>query len=333
MEADDVYLKLAEKLKYPPSERLLRILRKTITAEEGQLLVELPKPVDELAAKLGCSQEYLNNKLEELFKRGLVVVAKKGYYFPRSVVQLHDSSLSVSEEFIDTELLDLWKELYQAELRDVLGKQWASIGQPLMKVLPAHKALEQSPGVSRDDILAEEDATSMVKGAESIAVVPCPCRRAMRQCDAPVDGVCLQFDRAAETALRKGAKRLSVQEALAAVDLAEDKGLIHVVPVRSSLIMCNCCGDCCLLINPCREHGTLDKGLIKSRYVANIDGEACTGCEVCIDRCQLGAIQMRESPSSKEPKAVVMPEQCFGCGVCVLDCAAGAIAMRLAVRS
>lgn len=323
MEAESVYLKLAEKLKYPPSDHLLRILRKTITVDEGRLLLELPKPVDEIASELGHTQEYINNKLEDLFQRGLVISAKRGFYLPRSVVQLHDSSLSARGEFVDSELLDMWKEFYQTELCGVLGRQWGSMEQPLMRVVPARKALQQSAGGSGKDILPEEDVTSIVERAESIAVVPCPCRRAMRQCDAPVDGVCLQFDRAAEIALRKGAKRLSVQEALAAVDLAEAKGLIHVVPLRSNLVMCNCCGDCCLLINPCREHGTLDRGLAKSRYVASVDQDSCTGCELCVDRCHLGAIEMGES------KAAVNSTKCFGCGQCVMGCAVNAIAMTL----
>lgn len=328
MNASEVYTRLAAKLNYPPSEYLLRILARTMTPEEGELLLELPLPADEIATKLGRDEGHVSAKLEELLRRGLAIPVKGKCFFARDVIQLHDSTLSVKDERVDDELLNLWKAFYKSELRDSLGQLYEMVPNAIMKVVPAKKALEKSMGVGQQDVLLEEDAAAIVRGAELIAVVPCPCRRVMRQCDGPVDDICLQFDKAAETALRKTGKKLTVQEALEVVDLAEEKGLIHTVPVRSNQIMCNCCRDCCMILDPCLARGNLGRGLAKSRYVCSIDEDSCNGCGVCVDRCPLGAIGTIETPSG-EQKAVISPEKCYGCGVCVIGCSEGAMGLKL----
>jgi NAD-dependent dihydropyrimidine dehydrogenase PreA subunit len=328
MTPDDVYTQLAAKLKYPPSEHLLKILGKTMTPEEGELLLQLPLSAQEIASNLGRDDASVSEKLDELVRRGLAIPVKGKLFFSRNVVQLHDSTLSVYDERVDDELLRLWKEFYDAELRDGLGQLYELVPSPIMKVVPAKKALEQSISVSQGEVLPEEDATGIVRGAQSIALVPCPCRRVVRGCDSPLE-VCLQFDGAAETALRKTGRRLTPQEALDVVDLAEEKGLVHVVPVKSNQIMCNCCRDCCMIFDPCLARGNIGAGLVRSRYVCGVDGEACVGCGVCVDRCPVGAVRMIEDPSGDQ-NAVVVEEKCYGCGVCVLDCATDAMSLKVA---
>jgi len=47
---------------------------------------------------------------------------------------------------------------------------------------------------------------------------------------------------------------------------------------------------------------------------AEIDGDKCTGCEVCEDSCFFGAITMQDG------KAFVIQEVCDGCGICTMVC-------------
>ena len=58
---------------------------------------------------------------------------------------------------------------------------------------------------------------------------------------------------------------------------------------------------------------------VKSNYYAEIDGNECTGCETCLDRCQMEAIDMVEG------KAVVNLIRCIGCGLCVSTCPTDAV--------
>ena len=53
---------------------------------------------------------------------------------------------------------------------------------------------------------------------------------------------------------------------------------------------------------------------VKSNYYAQVDAEECTGCETCLDRCQMEAIDIVEE------KAVINLKRCIGCGLCVSTC-------------
>ena len=62
-----------------------------------------------------------------------------------------------------------------------------------------------------------------------------------------------------------------------------------------------------------------EEALGKSFHYAQIDGDECTGCETCRDRCQIEAIAIIEE------KAVVNLNRCIGCGLCVSTCPTDAV--------
>jgi heterodisulfide reductase subunit A-like polyferredoxin len=45
---------------------------------------------------------------------------------------------------------------------------------------------------------------------------------------------------------------------------------------------------------------------VKSNYFATVDADACTGCETCIDRCQIGAV------TTEDHTAAVNRDRCIG---------------------
>lgn len=53
--------------------------------------------------------------------------------------------------------------------------------------------------------------------------------------------------------------------------------------------------------------------------MVNVDKEACTGCETCIEACPLEAISMVDE------KAVINQDDCTECGTCIGECPAEAI--------
>jgi len=331
MDSIDLYRKLAERLNYPPSEYLLKILKKMVTEEETAILLELPAAPDQLAQKFSMDGTDLSKKMEEFMMRGLTVSTRKGPQLVREVTQLHDASLASAEKYVDTELLDLWKEFYNKEWRRHLGQEWGKMQQPLGRVIPAWRGLEGSSQVTRGAILPEENMEEIMKGAEMIAVVPCSCRRPLRSCTAPLE-VCFQFNKWADYAVKRGAgKRLTLDEALEANVLAEESGLVHMQPMMTSglSVICSCCGDCCALIDPAVAYGTVKNALIKTRYQPVIDPETCIGCQECVDRCPFLAIEMKKFPPWKKLKASFIAENCFGCGVRAVGCEAGAINLKI----
>lgn len=330
----DVYHALAEKLGYPPSsDRFQRVLRKLATPEEVKILLELPTPVPELAQKLSMDVPSLERKLEDMFRRGLVLPSRKiGYRLPQSAGQLHGSTTTAADEFVDQEFLDLWRDFRENE-SDVKRVGWLTRKEvPQWRVIPAWRALAASPSIAAGGILPHEDVRAILKQVPAIAQIVCDCRRVIRACPVRSPEVCLQFERHAEYHISRGSGvRLSVDGALERMEVAMEEGLVHIGLnlAADPPSLCNCCGDCCDIILPLKRAGKLHEGLAKSRYQAAVDQETCDGCQVCVDRCLFDAIGMVRVPGSKRLKAQVDPQQCFGCGMCVLKCAPKALTLKL----
>ena len=172
---DDVYTELMVRLKYPQSERFRRVLQKLGTPEQGKLLLQRPAEPAELAQKSGLDEEAVQRKLQEFMERGLSIRTSKGVCFARDMTQLHDSNLSSAEKWIDTELLDLWKDFRDGEWLQTMAGGLGDSYVQFIKVLPAWKAMERSPDLG--ELLPEEDIRELIRGADPVAVLPCTCRR------------------------------------------------------------------------------------------------------------------------------------------------------------
>jgi Pyruvate/2-oxoacid:ferredoxin oxidoreductase delta subunit len=193
---------------------------------------------------------------------------------------------------------------------------------PLWRVVPARKAISKET-----KLMPSEDVEAILDKATRFALTNCSCRRIATRCDFPAD-VCLQINRAAEYAITRGTGReLTRDEAMKIMDVAEEAGLIHSVYNGSAVtsVICNCCTDCCIFYYPLSKHGVLEKGVAKSRFQAEVDKVACTGCQTCVERCPFEAVEMVKIPGEKKLKAQIISEKCFGCGVCAVGCESEAI--------
>jgi len=331
---EDIYSELIKKINYPDpkSERLLRMFRKLANSDEARLLLELPSELPDLARKLGIGEDAVRKMIRELTEKGLIITTGKGPRMVRDVTQFHDANLASSEKWVDTELLDLWKDFYEVEWFPTMGSIPADAYVQVIRVVPAWTAIERSPDIAPGQLQKEENLKDLVKSADAIAVIPCTCRRSMRRCHAPLHN-CVLFNRGAEYAIGRGAgRRISVDEAMAIFAESEKLGLVHTWPFFASPHLnevCNCCIDCCGIFDAGLKYGTIDRILEKAHVQANVNQEDCNGCQDCVERCFFGAIEMQKSPSSKKLKAAVKADKCFGCGACVLGCDVSAIAMKL----
>jgi len=59
-----------------------------------------------------------------------------------------------------------------------------------------------------------------------------------------------------------------------------------------------------------------------TNYFAVVDTELCTGCETCVERCQMDAITLDEE------KANIDLDHCIGCGLCVSTCPSDALSLK-----
>jgi electron transport complex protein RnfB len=121
---------------------------------------------------------------------------------------------------------------------------------------------------------------------------------------------------------------ISVEEALKVLDVAEEAGLvIQLTNSQNPGGLCCCCGDCCALLRALNKMPRPAE-VVASKYFAVADTELCTGCEFCVERCQMGAISLTE-----ESLAQINLDRCIGCGLCVTQCPAEAIHLEIKPES
>jgi len=84
--------------------------------------------------------------------------------------------------------------------------------------------------------------------------------------------------------------------------------------------ICSCCGDCCAFLRELKKQ-PVPSASVKSNYYAVVDVEKCTGCETCLDRCQMEAIEIVD-----DMKAINL-DRCIGCGLCVSTCEDNAMSL------
>lgn len=321
---NDAYAVLAEKLGYPGSDRLEKILRRLMDEEEAEITASLPCPVSDLAQRLGKGEAEIEKRLGGLFGKGVIFMTSKGYRPARDILQLHDATASdVRLDYIwGRELLDLWEDFCQVDFYPNWAKGLQALEVPVWRIIPAKKAISEGAR-----LLPIEDLEIILDKATRFAVARCSCRRVAKRCDSPLD-VCLQLNRAAEYAITRGTGReLTREEAMQVLDAAAEAGLVHSVYNGPDVggVICNCCSDCCVFYYPLTRYGGLQKGVAKSRFHAEVNRTTCNGCQTCVERCPFEAIEMKKVSGEKKLKAQVDPERCFGCGVCAVGCEVEAI--------
>ena len=340
MAKHDVYSSLAERHGYKDSPRYRRILEYLMTPRQAELAALMPLKYEELAKKLNMDVAAVKREVEGLYRKGVIFARGpenlEESSFALAVVQLHDITMCSfdRDDARDKKLFELWDDFCVNEWDPDQVADWMKREQPQGRIVPAYKAILNSP-----EILPCEDMRQIINSARSIAVSYCTCRRRKgalgKKCKKSHPMVDIQFNVSAEYLISRNAgKRLSREEALALIDQCEGLGLIHTCEnstrMRPRWGMCNCCTDCCMIYEPInRFEAPVTKCIAKSRYEARLDEELCTGCEICVDWCPFGAIEMVKPKGSKKEKASVDAVKCMGCGICVLKCDYQALSLKL----
>lgn len=96
------------------------------------------------------------------------------------------------------------------------------------------------------------------------------------------------------------------------------KGLVHIIMTFGGSYVggiCNCDYPDCGMIRNRIDYG-IATGCIKSPWVAKVNYDQCTGCGICVQRCQFGAIKFEVTIE----KTNIDQFKCYGCGLCETAC-------------
>ncbi|MBU2551445.1 MAG: 4Fe-4S binding protein [Proteobacteria bacterium] len=318
------YNELAKRVGLEGSERIPRLFKMLADLDEVELLLAMPGDVPALAEKLNRPQQEVAESIQALYHRGLAFPNHKTdpptYRMPRTPIQFHDATILWPEA--PQELLDLWHEWDQVEWPDVTRFLAELMPRSPMRVVPVGVTVQAD-----SHILAQEDVNEVIKNAKRLAVTKCPCRMTSKNCDHTVEA-CLQVNRGADYAINRGTGReLTKEEALDLLRQTEKEGLVHCTVNHKSIdsVICNCCPCCCSFLEVAIKYG--NNVVEPSRFQARVDEDLCSGCEICLERCPFGAIEMKSKNGRDEMVSTILADKCLGCGVCRVTCPEEAISL------
>ena len=313
---------------YPPTESgvEIRILKHLFTPEEAKIATQLPmipEPLDQIykrMKKTGMSIEELEQVLDHMVYKGTILRNEKDdeKYYRNAMLAVGIFELQVER------LTTGFTEDMLQYLDEAFGQELYRTKIPQLRTIPIEKSIPYEYLISTYD-----DVRQIVENVDGqIAVANCVCRQAKdllgESCrHTHLRETCLIFRGAADHHLNLGlARSITKEETFDILNRAEEAGLV-LQPENSQRphYICCCCGDCCAILTTLKKF-PCPAELYATNYYAKVDPDLCTGCEDCVDQCQLDALAMEDDV------ATVNRDRCIGCGNCVANCTADAIQLQ-----
>jgi electron transport complex protein RnfB len=294
----------------------LRLLARLFAPKEAllasQLRLTLETPA-QIAARIGGDPRVLRKRLKGMARRGLVAAGRAegglGYGLLPFVVGIYEMQAGT----MDVELARLFEDYYRQVFAQSLTMQPA-----VHRVIPVKESVRVDM-----EVQPFESAADIVVNARAWGVVDCICRtqKALigEPCEHPVD-VCMLLSSIPSAFDHSPIIRaLTLKEAMATLQRAADAGLVHSVSnnQRGLWYICNCCTCSCGILRGMAELGIANV-IARSAFVNQVDEMLCTGCGLCVERCQFEALSLKDV-------MCVDKARCVGCGVCVPTCSEGAL--------
>ena len=324
----DIYRKLQQHLDqlpigYPATESgvELRLLKHVFTPEEAEIALKLrfvQEPIEKIYRRVKrkiSSIEELEKILDTIYKKGGIRIKRK--IKGDNIVKLYQNAFLAVGMF-EYQLKRLTKEYYEdfeQYMDEAFRDEITSTKINQLRTIPVKKSLTPTHNIATYDQLR-----SIIENAERILVMECVCRKGKDLIGKPckqsdMRELCFVLNDSVDHALDLDWGRvISKEEALKIFEKVQEEGLlIQPGNALNPSFICCCCGCCCDLITNLKK---LEKPweLICSNYYAEVDSDICIGCETCVDRCQMDAIQILDKI------AKVNQDLCIGCGNCISTC-------------
>ncbi|MDM8535323.1 4Fe-4S dicluster domain-containing protein [Desulfobacterales bacterium HSG17] len=316
----NLYRRLQEQLDqysvgYPATEsgielELLKFLFSEDDAQLFQALTPMLESPDVVAERLARPMAEVAAQLDDMAERGLLFRLKKETSVRYGAIPFVHGIFEFQVKNLKTDFAKMARQYFE----EAFDKAMQASADYFLRTIPVNQSIDITRNVA-----AYDDAVEILKSKPFIVVTDCICRKAAdittSDCGKPLEA-CFMFGSMGQYYLdREMGRKISLEEGISILEKCRDAGLV-VQPATSQnpTGMCNCCGDCCGVLRALNQHPKPAE-MVFSNYWAKVNAEDCTGCETCLERCQMEALKMTEDDIVK-----VDHNRCIGCGLCIATC-------------
>ena len=291
----------------------LRVLKWIFTPEEAELASKMKlksETLKKMSRRLKIPVSVLEEKMIVMKSKGQIYINKtksgeKKYGLMPFAIGIYEDQI----HRIDSEFSEIMEEYFDKTKGEILF----SSDPPITKVIPVKSAIKTEIGIH-----PRNEAEKLIMNAKSWGLRECICKIQQEEignpCKYPKE-VCLMFSSKENDYVDSHkTKIITKEEALEVLRKAERAGLIHskMNISEGQDFICNCCTCCCGVLRALVQYDQ-PNAFVKSDYQIKIDEERCSGCGICIDRCQFNALELHDEKS-------IVNDRCVGCGNCVITC-------------
>ncbi len=291
----------------------LRILKYLFSEADAMMFIGLTPMLETpvtVASRLDKPLSDVAAHLDDMAERGLLFRLKKEDTAKYGAIPFVHGLFEFQVRNLEQDFIEMANQYFE-EAFDNAMQDGADY---FLRTIPVQQSVDLT-----HNIASYEDAVEILRKKKLIVITDCICRKAAevvdQDCGKPMEA-CFMFGSMGQYYLdRDMGRKITLEEATDILTKCRDAGLV-TQPATSENPggMCNCCGDCCGVLRALNKHPKPAK-IVFSNYLAVTEDEDCTGCEACLDRCQMNALSMND-----DGIATVDTDRCIGCGLCVTTC-------------
>ena len=323
--ATDIYRQLQERLDlysmgFPPTTSgiEIKILTYLFTEPDAKLFLALSPALETpeiIADRLHAPRKETAAHLEQMAQKGLLFRLKKGDTKRYGAIPFVHGLFEFQVKNLTQDLAKMVGDYFDEAFDQAMQQNAAHF----LRVIPVNKSIDLTHHVA-----SYEDAVQILKSKDSIVVAECICRKRTKVMDKGCGKTleaCFMFGSMGQYYLDKQmGRQIPIEEAIEILNDCREAGLVtQPATAQNPTGMCNCCGDCCGVLGAINKHPA-PASIVFSNHTIHIANEECTGCELCLERCQMNALAL-----NADGVIEVVKDRCIGCGLCVSTCPVDAL--------
>ncbi len=323
----DIYRQLQERLDlfsmgFPATDSgiEIKILKYLFTEKDAELFLALSHTLEtpeQISERMNITLESLSDQLERMASNGLLFRLKKNNVNRYGAIPFVHGLFEFQVKSLKPDLARMVGDYFEEAFDGAMQKN----ADFFLRVVPVNQSIDVTQNIAN-----YEDAVDILQSKGSIVVTDCICRKRTdvinEGCGKQLEA-CFMFGSMGQYYLDNDMGRaVSTEEAISILKKCRDEGLVtQPATSQNPAGMCNCCGDCCGVLGAIKKHDAPAE-IVFSNHLVQADSEVCTGCGLCLERCQMDALLLNEDELIE-----VMPKRCIGCGLCVTTCPTEALTL------